>query len=407
MDLPTPSRSLFNPVSSRILIFTAGYGEGHNAAARALASACDAVHGPGAAKIVDLFALSRPRFNLITRRAYIGTINGAPRLWSSFYAWLDRSDLATRATWLLGRELRLLSRIIAEERPAVMCSTYPAYAFLLRRLGQQGQSLAPHFNVVTDSISINSLWWRAGAAGWFVPNADSAEVMQRGGVDASFLHVTGFPVPAFFGEQTGKLVPPDLAQPGTAPRVLYIINSGTKHALETARLLIAESAWEITVAVGRDEVLRRELDRLSVNRALPAHILGWTDQIPHLLMTHHVVISKAGGATTQEAVAARCPMIVNQIVPGQEEGNYELLRRTGAGALAETPPAVLAALRQAFADQGALWHRWRRALAPIVRNDAARTIAQHLLTTSDPLNAGRTALDVECLPASAAASVLP
>ena len=32
---------------------------------------------------------------------------------------------------------------------------------------------------------------------------------------------------------------------------------------------------------------------------------------------------------TQEAIAARCPMIVNQIVPGQEEGNYELLRRHG------------------------------------------------------------------------------
>jgi hypothetical protein len=63
-------------------------------------------------------------------------------------------------------------------------------------------------------------------------------------------------------------------------------------------------------------------------------------------MTHHVVISKAGGATTQEAIAARCPMIVNQIVPGQEEGNYELLRRTGAGALATTPAAVIQSLRQ-------------------------------------------------------------
>ena len=54
-------------------------------------------------------------------------------------------------------------------------------------------------------------------------------------------------------------------------------------------------------------------------------------------MTHHVVVSKAGGATTQEAVAARCPMIVNQVVPGQEEGNCELLLRHGAGALATTP----------------------------------------------------------------------
>jgi len=369
---------------ARILILTAGYGEGHNAAARALAEACETTHGPGTARIVDLFALSRPRFNQITRRAYISTINGAPRLWSSLYAWIDRSNIVPRCLWLLGRERRLLARILAEERPSVICSTYPVYAFLIARLKADGHVLPPHFNVVTDSISINSLWWRAGAAGWFVPNPDSAAVMRAAGIDTADLHVTGFPVPAFFGDYATRLTPPDLKQMGAAPRVLYIINSGTNHAAETARLLLAETSWEITIAVGRDEALKTELTRLALTRFLPAHILGWTDQIPHLLMTHHVVISKAGGATTQEAIAARCPMLVNQIVPGQEEGNYELLRRTGAGTLATTPSAVIQSLRTAFADNGAVWLQWRTALAPIVRNDAATAIAQHLITSCGP-----------------------
>lgn len=367
---------------ARILILTAGYGEGHNAAARALAAACDTNYGPGTARVVDLFALSRPRFNQISRRAYIATINGAPRLWSSLYAWIDRSNLVPRCFWLLGRERRLLARILAEEKPAVICSTYPVYAFLIARLQNEGHSLPQHFNVVTDSISINSLWWRAGAAGWFVPNPDSAEVMRAAGVDPEDLHVTGFPVPAFFSDYASRLAPPDLTNASSAPRILYIINSGTNHAAEIARLLLAETSWEITIAVGRDAALQTELTRLAAGRALPAYILGWTDQIPHLLMTHHVVISKAGGATTQEAIAARCPMIVNQIVPGQEEGNYELLRRTGAGALATTPAAVIQSLRQAFADRGAVWLQWRNALAPIVRNDAANAIARHLIAAS-------------------------
>jgi processive 1,2-diacylglycerol beta-glucosyltransferase len=92
-------------------------------------------------------------------------------------------------------------------------------------------------------------------------------------------------------------------------------------------------------------------------------------------------VSKAGGATTQEAIAALCPMIVNQVVPGQEEGNYELLRRHGAGALAETPEAVLQTLRQAFADRGAGCRKWRAALQPLARPDAAATIARHVLAT--------------------------
>jgi processive 1,2-diacylglycerol beta-glucosyltransferase len=164
--------------------------------------------------------------------------------------------------------------------------------------------------------------------------------------------------------------------------VLYIVNSGTRRAAETARLLLAETDWEITCAVGRDERLRRHLARLAAGRARPAHILGWTDQIPRLLMTHHLVVSKAGGATTQEAIAARCPMIVNQVVPGQEEGNYELLRRHGVGALATSPDAVISACRRAFAWHGLVWREWRAALASLSRPEAARAIAERVLAES-------------------------
>ena len=100
-------------------------------------------------------------------------------------------------------------------------------------------------------------------------------------------------------------------------------------------------------------------------------------------MTHHVVVSKAGGATTQESIAALCPMIVSQVVPGQEEGNYELLRRHRAGALAETPDAVINALTRAFADRGRVWREWRAALRPLARPDAAGDIARHVLAASE------------------------
>jgi processive 1,2-diacylglycerol beta-glucosyltransferase len=115
-------------------------------------------------------------------------------------------------------------------------------------------------------------------------------------------------------------------------------------------------------------------------------------------MTHHVVVSKAGGATTQEAIAARCPMLVSQVVPGQEEGNYELLRRHSAGALAETPAAVLAQLQLAFRDRGRVWQGWRNALATLARPDAARAIVARALggrgfpnSESDPPRTGNPA----------------
>jgi processive 1,2-diacylglycerol beta-glucosyltransferase len=364
-------------MQTRILITTAAYGEGHNAAAHALAAAFNE-DAPGTALVVDIFALTHPRLNSIVRRTYLAAINGTPTLWRLIYAGMDLPGFMAVGTWFLGAQSRKLEEVIDRERPVAICSTFPAYAALLEKLARTGRLGVPHYNIVTDSISINSVWWRPGCDGWFVPNEDSAEVMREAGVDSARLHVTGFPVTPFFSKNEGVVTRPSL-DGGAAPRVLYIINSGTRNAEETARLLLAEDEWEITCTVGRDETLRATLQAAAAGRRRRADILGWTDQIPRLLMSHHVVVSKAGGATTQEAIAARCPMIVNQVVPGQEEGNCELLLRHGAGALATTPRAVIGALRAAFSGNGAGWHAWREALEPMARPDAARAIAIFVL----------------------------
>lgn len=364
----------------RILVLTAAYGEGHNAAAHALAAAFNE-DSPGTATVVDIFALSCPRLNQVVRRSYLAAINGTPRLWKRLYALMDQPWFMPSGLWMLRAQARMLERVIEREQPLAICSTFPAYAALLERMRRDDGLLVPHFNIVTDSISINSVWWRPGCDGWFVPNEDSAEVMRRAGVDPARLHVLGFPVTAFFRKNEAIMVRPSLAD-GAPPRILYIVNSGTRNAEATARLLLAEAGWEVTVTVGRDEALKATLAGLARGRAARTEILGWTDRIPELLMTHHVVVSKAGGATTQEAIAARCPMIVNQVVPGQEEGNCELLLRHSAGALATTPAGVVATLKAAFADRGRGWSGWRAALEPIARPDAARAIASHVLQSA-------------------------
>ena len=364
---------------AHILILTAGFGEGHNAAARALAVACDGLHGPGTAHVADVFALAAPRLNGVVRRGYLGLINRAPHVWSAVYRWLDRSTVFPRVLRSMTRERRVLAELIRRKQPVAICCTFPAYAFILDALARQRGLAVPFFNVVTDSISINSLWWRAGAAGWFLSNEESADVLRRVGIDEGRLHVTGFPVPPFFEAHAEQLMPPDLAG-GGVPRVLYIINSRTRGAAETARRLLTETPWEITCTIGRSDALREELERFGAFRAAKCSILGWTDEIPKLLMTHHVVVSKAGGATMQEALAARCPMIVNQIVPGQEEGNYELLRRHGIGAFAQTPQAVIEELRRAFAAEGRVWRQWRSAIGPLARPRAAHDIASAIFS---------------------------
>lgn len=376
---------------AKVLILTAGYGEGHNSAARALQAAFH--EQPGIeAELVDLFALRAPRLNDLSRRGYLKLINTAPRLWSRVYRWLDESPRVPGMFRTLASHRRLLGRLIAEKQPVAIVSTYPVYAWLLNQLRREGHFFCPHYTVVTDALTINSLWYRTASAGWFVTDPDSAAFLRVRGVPAGKVHVSGFPVALAFADRPTHQQPPEIGHllddqlprdSAARPHVLFMINTGRTRALATARALLQNPGWHLTITAGRDESLRRELLALAGSAPAKTDVLGWTDRIPELLMTHHVAISKAGGATTQESINALCPLVVSQIVPGQEEGNYELIRRHDAGALAETPEEIVATLERLFADDARLWRHWRANLRNLAKPDAARTIAATVLAQCD------------------------
>lgn len=376
-----PDTLLSSTMPPRLLVLTAGFGEGHNAAARALAAEWGRQHGTENVRVADVFALASPRINGMLMDGYLRLINAAPRLWGTIYAWTDRSQMVRTMIGRLHRELATLISVIDEFQPMAICTTYPVYPMLLRRAHARYRNI-PLFTIVTDSISINSLWWQAPCRAWFVPNEDSAEILRAHGLHASRVVNTGFPVSPYFSTHGALFAPPALNS-GARPRVLFLVNSGNRSAVATARRLFAED-WDVTCAVGRDEGLRLAIANAARDRKLPTTVLGWTDQIPQLLLTHHVVVSKAGGATTQEAIAARCPMIVNQVIPGQEMGNAELLQRHGIGSRAEAPETVVAELKRAFADRGLVWYSWRDAVGALSIPDAAERAVDAIMQLSGP-----------------------
>ena len=99
-----------------------------------------------------------------------------------------------------------------------------------------------------------------------------------------------------------------------------MINAGGRAVPEIIRSLARIPSVGLTVTVGRDEGLRRAVEAVrDRNRPREFEIVGWTDQMPRLMSESHLLISKAGGATVQETIAAKCPMIISQIVPGRRK----------------------------------------------------------------------------------------
>ena len=72
-------------------------------------------------------------------------------------------------------------------------------------------------------------------------------------------------------------------------------------------------------------------------------------------------------------------MIVNQIVPGQEEGNGRLIEETRSGVIATTPAAIVGAVEAAFADNAKIWREWSANISRLSRPRASLEIAELLL----------------------------
>ena len=168
----------------KILIFTAGYGEGHNTAARSLQAAVKHIAGDGAAdaRVIDLFDECYGGFNNLVRKAYIGVINRAPKLWERIYLWLDRSTALETNLGLLSRMGKRLEELLEREKPDVVVSTYPVYNYFIHHIYAKGKPRPfSQITIVTDSITVNSVWYRGGSDYFIVPNEDTAKVMRDKG----------------------------------------------------------------------------------------------------------------------------------------------------------------------------------------------------------------------------------
>ena len=360
-----------------LLILTAGFGEGHNAAARNLREAIAVMAPQTNAVVSDVFLDAYGSFNRLVQQGYVAVINRFPSLWQMVFEILDRTRIVEWHIGVYAAAARRLSGLISNLEPSVIVSTYPGCNHLLdfiyrRRLKRPFRMVT----IITDSLTINSVWHRAHSDYFLVANEPTANVLVDAGIPQQKIRAFGFPVPRLFGSLNGsRPVPP----PDGRWRVLYVINSGRAMAPEIVRRLLALHDVRLTVTTGRDEDLARRLSAISKAERKSIDVFGWTPEMPRLMAENHLLISKAGGATVQETLAARTPMIITQIVPGQEEGNARLVLERRAGALATTPPRIAATTRAAFADGAREWIAWQQAASSLSRPNAADDIARFLL----------------------------
>jgi UDP-N-acetylglucosamine:LPS N-acetylglucosamine transferase len=297
----------------------------------------------------------------------------------------DNPALFRRQTSSMGKLRDSLAAVLHDTEPDVVVSCYPVYSHIIQDIFRDHAERPFRFiTVVTDSITVCSAWYRAPSDVFAVSDAPTGEVITEAGIPKHRVKALGFPVsPIFAREQPLSLAAPEHGQ---RRKVLYVINTGKAKAGKSIDRLLKLPDLNLTITVGRDATLKAKLSERLREYGDRVHVYGWTNQMPRLLMSHHLVIAKAGGAMVQEAIAARCPIIINQVIPGQEEGNARLVRKLGVGAVAEKGKEVRDLVEEVFAHRSRKWQEWRDNLERVSQPDAAIRIAELVLQETNHVN---------------------
>jgi 1,2-diacylglycerol 3-beta-galactosyltransferase len=109
----------------------------------------------------------------------------------------------------------------------------------------------------------------------------------------------------------------------------------------------------VVVAGGDDELYQRFQE---TEWHVETHCYNFVTEMGSFMRAADCILSKAGGLTVSEALACGLPLILVDVIPGQETGNANYVASGNAGVLARDPIEVLETVCHWLENDRRLYH---------------------------------------------------
>jgi processive 1,2-diacylglycerol beta-glucosyltransferase len=337
-------------VSTRVLIFTASIGAGHDLPAEVLAIA---LREAGAtAEIVDFLEIGGP-----VARAIIGGASSletragniafdAGYFVGTRYAPMRR--IGSRFIALIAR--RRVQAFLAAHPADVVVSTYPITTELLGRMRRAGLVGAPVVSAITDLAALH-YWAHPGVDLHLVTHPESEpEVRAIAGPGARIVAVHGLTDLRFVTPPPRAQARAELDLADGDGRLVVVSGGGwgvgdLRGATDDA---LAAGATTVIILVGHNDGARARLQDAYAGDPR-VQVWGFTDRMVTLLAAADVLVHSTAGLTVLEALMCGCRVISYGWARGHIRINNRAYERLGMVAVARDRPALAAALRDALA----------------------------------------------------------
>jgi len=370
----------------RVLLLSASSGAGHVRAAQALEKAFLA-RGDCLVEHVDVIRHVSRLFRQVYEKTYISMVRRAPEMMGLLYDKTDRPWRNLRRRLALDRmNTQRMIRMLKRVQPDLCVATHFLPGEILAWLIAKEKLQARNAIVVTD-YDVHAMWLCRTVDRYYVALEESAEYLAEIGVPREKLRVTGIPVDPMFARPVDKeAARKRLKLDGRAPVVLIAAGGYGIGPVErlVEDLLRLNKPWQIVAIAGKAEETRRKLEGIArktgnlASGAARLDAVGFTTEMDQYMAAADLLVGKAGGLTTSEALARGLPLALIEPIPGQEERNADHLLEAGAAIRCNNLPAAAWKIAKLLEDSERM-ERMKTAAKSMGRPDAAAEIAEDAL----------------------------
>lgn len=299
-----------------VLIFTGRFGMGHIAAAHAVQQEILRQDPSATVTVVDIVTEFYPQLQRLVYGCFDFTVNYC----SGVYNMLNRMAGRGSYTPMKRAMAQKLDQLLIQSKADLIVSTLPLSSQYISAYKRTTGSTIPLYTYVTD-ISAHIEWVAPQTDCYFVGDETTRMQLLRHGVPAHKIVISGIPVREDFRTQPQK---------ASTRKELLVMGGGLgliPKAEELLSALAQESDVHVTIITGNNQTLRREL-----SEAYPQfEVLGFTDRVADYMARADLLLTKAGGSTTFEAIHAGTPLCLLRPFLMQEEENTAFVQRHGLG----------------------------------------------------------------------------
>jgi processive 1,2-diacylglycerol beta-glucosyltransferase len=317
-----------------ILILSSAIGSGHMRASAAVVRGVALLDPEKTCSIVDFPHEVSPGIEQLLRSAYLGSL----KLWPAAYGRIYRSSGSARPgsyrNYVERAGLRTLERLVSSSGARALVAPHFYGAGVLGNYKERNpQTFAAV--VLTDYVP-HPIGVSPNLDLYVVADEAAAEIVTRLGVPEEKIHPTGIPIDPLFEEPADPSgVRRDLLEleDDDLPVVLVMGGGLGGGELEKAVSLLfeASAAMHLAVLCGSNDRSRERLERKAAREGHSATFLAFTDRVRDLMAGATALVTKPGGMSCTEALAAALPQVLYHPIPGQEEDNAAAMARYGAG----------------------------------------------------------------------------